>query len=67
MPFDPAKSAVAESMASCQVVEVMDIEAGGAREASKPVGRAVGFCSYAVAPLIREGVAIGVVCTMSTQ
>jgi signal transduction histidine kinase len=60
-PFDPLNNAAAHAMSSLQVVQVADTEAPDAPEVSKATGRAVGFRSIAVAPLLRGREGIGAI------
>jgi PAS domain S-box-containing protein len=67
IPFDPRTSGVSQAISLCQVVQIMDTEAPDVPEASRAVGRAVGFRSLTLAPLVRDGAGVGAIAISSPQ
>jgi signal transduction histidine kinase len=67
VPFDPESSLVSRAIASCEVMQILDVEAPDAPEYVKQAGRAVGFRSLTAAPLIRDGVGIGAISIASRK
>ena len=67
VPFDPESSLVSRAIASCEVMQILDVEAPDAPEYVKKAGRAVGFRSLTTAPLIRDGIGIGAISIASPE
>jgi len=63
--FDPQTSAVSQAIATCHVTQILDSEAADAPAAVRAAGRAIGFRSLTVAPLVREDVGVGAIAIAS--
>jgi GAF domain-containing protein len=61
LPFDVNRSMAARAMAERRMIEIPDTEAAGLPEILSSIGRAAGYRSLTIVPLIREGEGIGAI------
>ncbi len=61
LPFDPDKTFSARAMVDRKVVEILDSEDPGMLEMAKRIGRAGGWRSATMVPLVRDDEGIGVI------
>jgi signal transduction histidine kinase len=61
LPFDPEKSQAARAMIEGAVVQIPDTEAPGTLPVTTAVGRAAGYRSLTIVPLMRKEGAIGAI------
>ena len=61
LPFDVNRSMATRSMIERRIIEIPDTEAAGLPEFVASIGRAAGYRSLTVVPLIRQGEGIGAI------